>query len=300
MSLWNPSAQERRGILVLCAVTFLFAVVAVLSLWRNRDAQDAAQAESDADSSMAWTGGRGRTYARRQPRPYSQGERVVETFPFDPNTVDSTTLLRLGLTPSMVRGIYRFRQMGYVYSEPDDFQGVPGMTRGMWERLRPCIVIGDEFKRVVRDTVRSEHKVAESQPRSNKLAPGSTIGLNGSDTTALQRVPHIGPYLARQIAYRRQQLGGFYSVQQLLEIEELPEDVLPYFHLDSVAVRRIDVNHCTRRQLTQHPYIRVRLAKPLWNYLQKRGSLHDINDLRRIPDFTDQDIQRLTPYLEFR
>ena len=45
----------------------------------------------------------------------------VERFAFDPNTADSTQLLRLGLQPWQVRNIYKYRAAGGVYSKPQDF-----------------------------------------------------------------------------------------------------------------------------------------------------------------------------------
>jgi len=71
-------------------------------------------------------------YGNRQP--YYQGEApVAERFPFDPNTADSTQLLRLGLRPWQVRNIYKYRAWGNLSQEGGlctalwvDCQGVSG------------------------------------------------------------------------------------------------------------------------------------------------------------------------------
>ena len=44
-----------------------------------------------------------------KPYYYNVGDVKVERFPFDPNTADSTQLLRLGLQPWQVRNIYKYR-----------------------------------------------------------------------------------------------------------------------------------------------------------------------------------------------
>ena len=83
------------------------------------------------------------------PRPgryYAVARPAVESFPFDPNEADSTQLLRLGLTPAQVRSIYRHRAKGYVYSTPEDFARTPFMTKGQWNRLKPLIRIGDQYR----------------------------------------------------------------------------------------------------------------------------------------------------------
>ena len=81
-------------------------------------------------------------------RYYAVARPAVESFPFDPNEADSTQLLRLGLTPAQVRSIYRHRAKGYVYSTPEDFARTPFMTKGQWDRLKPLIRIGDQYKPV--------------------------------------------------------------------------------------------------------------------------------------------------------
>ena len=45
----------------------------------------------------------------------------AERFPFDPNTADSTALLRLGLAKWQVNNIYKYRQAGGIYRSKEDF-----------------------------------------------------------------------------------------------------------------------------------------------------------------------------------
>ncbi len=75
-------------------------------------------------------------------------EEPFESFPFDPNTADSTTLLRLGLSPWQVRSIYRYRAKHGRYHKVEDFMRLPGLTNEQWERLKPCIRIAKEFQYV--------------------------------------------------------------------------------------------------------------------------------------------------------
>ncbi len=295
MAYFNVSSGERRGIIFLCVVVLL----ATLVVWlvprkKNEPANRNAASERRVPTNQ---------------RPYELSERRVETFAFDPNTADSTTLLRLGLTPAMLRGIYKFRGMGYTYSEPEDFSRVPGMTNEMWDRLGPYIHIDPRFQKVRRQSrATAESAVSASSaaeygasPRfTTKLRRGETVELNSSDTATLKRIPGIGPYYARKIVGYRRQLGGFASLSQLAEIEGLPEGVTDYLTLDEAAVRRIDVNHATKRALLVHPYIGVYRAQPIWEYRHNHGSLKSLDDLRKLQGFTDEDIERLAPYLEFR
>ncbi len=295
MSYFNVSSGERRGIIFLCAVVLL-AIFVVWLVPRKKN--------KPADRNVA-----NERYLAKSQRPYAQAERRVETFAFDPNTADSATLLRLGLTPAMVRGIYKFRGMGYAYSEPEDFSRVPGMTNEMWDRLRPYIHIDHRFQRVRQqsrafaDSAAFTSSAAEYRNNPHftaKLRRGERVELNGSDTATLKRIPGIGPYYARKIVSYRQRLGGFASLSQLEEIDGLPEGMADYLTLDEAAVRKIDVNHATKRALLAHPYIGVYRAQPIWEYRHNHGSLRSLDDLRKLQGFTEEDIKRLAPYLEFR
>ena len=88
------SKPDRRGLLLL----EWMAILALVLLWAytNRKPESGDRGESFAADSLS----RGREQWKT-PRSYTYAvpETQVESFPFDPNTADSTTLLRLGLAP---------------------------------------------------------------------------------------------------------------------------------------------------------------------------------------------------------
>lgn len=297
MAFFEPTSSERRGLLVLCAALLLVLIVAVAVFMRHpREVSVPEQRKAET----------------RTNRYYAVMERRFETFDFDPNTADSTTLLRLGFPPFMVRGVYKYRAKGGRYHEPADVKRIPGMTNELWLRLASHIHIDKKYQYVTpepRSYSRPEPVAFEErepqQPRDTilhpvKLQEGSVVALNDADTTALKKIPGIGSYYARRIVNYRQQLGGYASASQLQEIEGMPEDVGQWLTVDPSSIRRIDVNHATKNQLVRHPYLRVYRAQDIWNYRHNQGPLQSIDDLRSLPSFTEEDIERLRPYLEFK
>jgi len=140
---------------------------------------------------------------------YAVEERLVETFPFDPNTADSTALLRLGLAPYQVRGIYKYRAKGGVYHQKTDFSRVPGLTVRDYRRLEPYIEIGEDFRPAAGVIGRaSELHLRDTVARPRKIEVGQTIDLNRADTTMLKRIPGVGSYFARAAIRYRDRLGG--------------------------------------------------------------------------------------------
>jgi DNA uptake protein ComE-like DNA-binding protein len=112
-------------------------------------------------------------------------------------------------------------------------------------------------------------------------------------------VPGIGSGYARAIARYRERLGGFYSVEQLREIEGLPEESMRYFTLGTDNIRKININRLSLSQLRRHPYITFYMAKNIVEYRRLRGPIHSLQDLRLLQDFSPSVILRLQPYVEF-
>ena len=247
-----------------------------------------------------------------------------ETFPFDPNTADSTQLLRLGLQPWQVRNIYKYRAHGGIYRCKEDFARLYGLTVKDYRRLEPYIRISNDYlpastlvegRRNVHDErIAGRQKdtaggraVSGQRDTSHsytplypvKLKDTERVVLNTADTTQLKRVPGIGSYFARRIMRYGQQLGGYVSVDQLDEIEDFPEDAKKYFVIEQPVVRKVNVNQLTVQQLRRHPYINYFQAKEIMNYRRTKGPLHSLDELRLSRDFPPEAIRRLEPYVEF-
>lgn len=168
----------------------------------------------------------------------------------------------------------------------------------------------DTFRRTVyiRDTVRRKWYVwdtvtveVNSVRYTAKTRPVSPLDLNGLDSAGLVRLPGIGPSFARKIIRYRDQLGGYSDISQLMEIEGLPDSLMKWFVIaDSIPIRRIPVNTSTFAELRRHPYIDFYQAKAIVEFRQERGNIKGPEQLSFMEEFTDQDLVKLEPYLDFR
>lgn len=230
------------------------------------------------------------------------------SFPFDPNTADSTALLQLGLTPYQVRNIYKYRAKGGRYHRAEDFARLYGLTVEQWEHLAPLIVIGEQQRYLADDPARmptaARMQEAPVPPRDTirypiKYQEGQTVALNTADTTMLKHIPGIGSASARRIVQRREQLGGYVSLDQLAEVDGLPDGLERWFTLDATRIQRIDCNRLTLNQLRRHPYINYYQARVIADHRRLYGPLHSLHDLELYPEFTPADLERLAPYMLF-
>lgn len=260
-------------------------------------------------------------------RYYAVDTSLPESFTFDPNEADSTQLFRLGLAPFQVRSIYRYLAKGGRFSTKDDFRRVYRLTNEQWEHLSPLIRIAKKYQLV--DLPQQKHfaysqsyaeKVARDDSQDSivqlsdtllqinrskqtypvKLSGDETMDINTADSAQLCRVPGIGPYFARQIIKYRRQLGGYVATEQLLQIENFPADAIAWLVIsDTVGLQRLNVNKLSTRKLMKHPYMGYYRASDIENHKRIYGRVENIDALRKMPHFTDEDIRRLLPYLEF-
>lgn len=258
---------------------------------------------------------------KKKPQYYNVPEKQYELFYFDPNTADSTQLLRLGLQPWQVRNIYKYRAAGGRYNKPTDLARLYGLTLKQYKRLEPYIKIKGEV--MAADVIKpsqsdfSGKNKAETSPDKSdvekeqslaaypiKIKEGEHININTADTNDLKRIPGIGSYYARQIVSYRQRLGGIANVHQLLEIQGFPESSLKFMIVEQASnthhpITKIKINHLDQNALSRHPYIRYVQAKEILNFRRLHGAIKKADDLRRLPSFTDADVDRLNPYIDY-
>ena len=286
--------SDRRVILSLLVVVVV-ALGVIFFVGNGQQQADVAL----SDSLAADTAVLRQSAVRHQPIQYRQeSERTPELFPFDPNTADSTQLLRLGLQPWQVRNIYRYRASGGIYRRPADFARLYGLTVGQYRQLEPYIRISNDYQPAA--TLVKEKPIERDTLRFPvKLQPTEHVVLNTADTAQLRRVPGIGIYYAKEIARYGRLLGGYASVDQLDEIDNFPKQTKQYFVVENASPQKLNLNRLSLNELKRHPYINFYQAKAITDYRRLRGPLHSLQDLRLLPDFTPEAITRLEPYVEF-
>ena len=145
--------------------------------------------------------------------------------------------------------------------------------------------------------IENKHSAKSYAP---KKAPLSPVNLNLADSLVLISLPGIGPYYSSRILRYREQLGGYTGVSQLREINGLPDTIMKWFIVtDTVPVKTIRVNMGTIAELRQHPYINFYQARAIVEFRRERGKIKGLEQLSFMEEFTEQDLVRLEPYLDF-
>ena len=282
--------SDRKIALGACLVAVLPFVALFLTGSNEQSGSDTRSSHSSHNSHYS------------HPSHYSYAElpsRQAESFPFDPNTADSTQLLRLGLRPWQVRNIYKYRSKGGVYRTKEDFARLYGLTVKDYRRLEPYIQISSDYRPAAEFVGERPRYERDTLLRPIKIDSTQHIVLNTADTNQLKKVPGIGSYYAKEIVRHGKWLGGYVSVDQLDEIDGFPSEAKKYFVVERPTPQRINVNRLTLQQLRRHPYINYYQAKTIVDYRRLHGDIHSLQDLRFSRDFPPEAIRQLEPYVEY-
>lgn len=177
----------------------------------------------------------------------------------------------------------------------DSFRLADSMRRDEWKRIRQLQYDSFRFADSLwRDSVGFRFP--------KRIKKDTILDLNRCDTAELQLIRGIGPYAAKRIASYREQLGGFYTLDQLSDSVLAPlhlDTLTRHFFINPEDIRTISVNNSTILTLQQHPYIRFQQAKAIYNLRRKNVTLRSIDELRPLPELSEEDINRIAPYLRF-
>ena len=239
-------------------------------------------------------------YKDKWKKTYKRDTIAIRMQVFDPNTVDSMTLLHLGFKPWQAKNMLKYRAKGGKYRKKEDLKKLYGMTDSMYLALTPYIYIKDS---IVVDSARIDSVHMDTLPKWNSTKKDTILNLRTADTTELKLIRGIGSYRAKMIVRYREQLGGYAQVEQIMEArgmdKVIADSILPHFYIDSIVVNKIPINHIRPEVLQRHPYLNFEQAKAIYEYRRKHIRIKSAEELKKIKGLSPTDIEKILIYLDF-
>lgn len=239
-------------------------------------------------------------YKAKWKKTYKRDTIAIRMQMFDPNTVDSMTLLHLGFKPWQAKNMLKYRAKGGKYRKKEDLKKLYGMTDSMYLALTPYIYIKDS---IVVGSARIDSVHMDTLPKWKSTKKDTILNLRTADTTELKLIRGIGSYRAKMIVRYREQLGGYAQVEQIMEArgmdKVIADSILPHFYIDSVVVNKIPINHIRPEVLQRHPYLNFEQAKAIYEYRRKHIRIKSAEELKKIKGLSPTDIEKILIYLDF-
>lgn len=286
-------SRQQRIVVVLSIMIMLVSVIIIFLYSGNTKSEKIAFAPSDSIDEFIEN-----IKVLELPTYKSHKNNEIQFLPhiFDPNKEDSASMLNMGLPKYVVSNIVKYRNKKGVFKSVSDLRKIYGMDETLFRKLEPYVsidIVNHLEKKSKGDSIFKKDTV------TNKFSKGTYVDLNNSDTTVLKRVPGIGINIAKMIIAYRNMLGGFYSVEQLDEIEYVNDDMKKWFVVDSINTTKININKVSLDRLRNHPYINFYQAKVIIEFRKKRGKIRNLSQLSLFDEFTEKDLNRLKYYVSF-
>jgi competence ComEA-like helix-hairpin-helix protein len=209
----------------------------------------------------------------------------IHPEPFDPNTATIDDFVKMGLPQNLAFSIVNYREKGGVYRTKSDLKKIYNLPGDIFSLLELYIQL-------------PEHISPIDEPEQFSIQ----IEINTADTLDLQQIPGIGPSFARRIVKYRNMLGGFYKIEQLLEVYGMDSaryaGIYDKLLVDPSHIKQINVNTASIKELMVHPYIEFYLAKSILTFREEAGTFTNTGELKNIRLMYDELFYKIQPYLK--
>ncbi len=234
---------------------------------------------------------------REMARSISKSKSTTENFTpqiFRIDTASAAYLTRWGFSPKQADVIIRYRDASGGITSAEQFARCYVVSEQMAERITPYIIFSE-----------SGSAPAEKTPVTPAATPTETplVDINTADSATLVKVDGIGAKSAAEIIKYRKLLGGYHSVEQLMELKCITEGnyekFLPKICCNSFVISKIDINFAGPKELERHPYVSAQALRRIIKQRQLKGGWSRIEEMIEDNILSEDEAERLAPYLRF-
>lgn len=207
---------------------------------------------------------------------------------FNPNEYTLEQWMALGLSEKQSAVVLKFTSR-IVYSN-EELKRIFVIPEELYELIKDSTLYPERTKNLDRLTeYRMEQKLVN-------------VDINRAELDDVLKAGEITLFDAKQLIRLRDQLGGFYSAEQLSEVwQATPEKIAvweKYLRIDPSELKTFNINTCSVKELSYHPYISWNLANSLVKLRTQNGPFKEIRDIKKSVLMTDELYEKLKHYLK--
>ena len=218
---------------------------------------------------------------------YSKKKYLTPSEKFDPNEYSKNDWMKLGLSLKQAEAVLKFGKYGFKSKE--DLKRVFVIPQKLMLKIIDSTFYPEKNKTYI--------SISEFKKENNSIV----VDLNSASEEELLSIKGIGPFFAKNILKRREQLGGYINDEQLLEVwkmtSEKMEEIKPYIQIDLQQVKKLNINTATAEELKKHPYFTWNMANAIVKLRNQHGLFKSINDLKMSVVLSEELFLKIKPYL---
>jgi DNA uptake protein ComE-like DNA-binding protein len=289
---FNFTLQERRGVQILLILLLIVVGIRVYFIFWPGSTSKLSLAfmplavESDSFNNFGENRQTGYSFSE-----WNKPDSV------NPNTSSYRDMVAVGFPERLAKTIIKYRGSGGRFRKQTDLFRIHNFDSGTFFRVKPFLQLPENDR--PQFAIKKESIPAEAPAKTYKEV--RMIEINTCDTSDLIALRGVGSFLANKIVDYRTKLGGYHSLNQLLEVWKMsPETydlIVQRLTIDSTLISRINVNTGSISELAVHPYIRKTLAENIVNYRNMHGNYKTWSDFEKLYFYKKTTFEKLRPYL---
>lgn len=218
-------------------------------------------------------------------------------YPFNPNFITDFKGYKLGMSVAEIDRLLAFRKQNKFVNSAEEFQQVTKVSDSLLKAISPYFKFPDWVK-----NKKSYSNFYEKKDFS-KPEKKFFLDINLASQEDLIKVYGIGEGLSKRILEQKEKFGAFVSMEQMNDIWGLSPEVIEnlnksFYVKNTSAIKKININSASIKELSQFPFFKYNLAKEIVTYRTMNGDVK-IEDLTKIKGFPVEKLKIIALYLEF-
>ncbi len=280
------SKRNRRGVVALFVVSFIIVFLPRLVM-NLKPKESIIVSEEDIellDKRQAFF-----KYKRKYKHwDFKKKKFTIPPSRFNPNDYSKEQWIALGLSEKQANVIMKFIIRGIHSNE--DLKKIFVIPEALFDLIKDSTVYPiKDYKKELEKELKIDH------PTINLM------NLNKANIDEFTSIKGIGPFYAKQIIRYRDQLGGFSSKEQLLEVWKMNletyDKIKDYVFIMKGDLKQISLNNTNINELNAHPYLNWNQSNSIIKLREQRGGFKSINDIKESVLIDEETFEKLAPYI---
>ena len=265
--------SEQSGILFLIAlILILLSTIILIPHFTQKQPQDFTEIEKEIQSLIQ---------AKQPNSPHKEPEILEKSenfqkFYFNPNHASKDELKNLGIPEKLIKTVINYREKGGKFKTKNDLKKIYGFPDSLFRELEPYLMTEKEM-------VTQKKEASDSLYTHQKIFQAELTEINTADSIDLIQIKGIGSYTAGKILYYRKKWNGFYSLEQLYEIQGLKKENVDTFidklTLNTSSIKKIDINTVSHDELKNLYGINWNTVNAILAYRKQHGKYKTTNEI---------------------